>query len=175
MGGKRTEYDKKLFKRLIISERDLDHASRFADLILQRNLHACTDEESRYLHRGLNLALIVAYCRPFSGNKGNNDTAGDLPGRYLRELSDQEQALHSHVLDLRNRDHAHSDPAGHTVQVSVADLGGGPVASAIGRNAYVPLPREDTERLRSMITKLMAHILEEHVRIQQSLQIGNKF
>ena len=175
MSRSHIEHERKLFKRLLISEGDLDHAGRFADIILQRNLHGCTDEESKCLHRGLNVALIVTYSRPFSGNKGSADTASDLPNRYLRDFSDRERALHSQVLNLRNRDHAHSDPAGHNVQVTVDDLGTGPIASSISRNAYVPLPREDTERLRSMITTLMGRLLDEHVRIQRALDAGDRF
>jgi hypothetical protein len=175
MSRERTDNERKLFKRLIISQGDLDHAGWFADFILQRNLHASSDEESRYLHRGLNLALIVAYCRPFSGNTASDDTIGDLPGSYIREFSSEERALHAQILTLRNRDHAHSDPRGHEVQVSIDELLGDPVASAVSRNAYVPLPREDTQRLRMMIAKLLGRVVEEHVRIQQSFQPGDSF
>ncbi|MFI5398355.1 MAG: hypothetical protein ACHQ9S_22690 [Candidatus Binatia bacterium] len=175
MNTDRVEHEKKLFKRLIISDGDLDHAGWFADIILNRHLHSCTDEESKYLHRGLNLALVVTYCRPFSGNKCSNDTTGDLPGRYLRDFSKEERALHSHLLKMRNCDHAHSTAAGHAVEVTVDARGAGPVAWAISRNAYVPLPREDTERLRGMITKLIQHVMDEHIRIQRLLAPGEQF
>jgi len=78
IGSKSLAAERKLLKRLIISQQDLDHAKKYAELILEFGLHNSEQESEKYLHRGLNVALVVSYWRPFSDNVGSADTLPKL-------------------------------------------------------------------------------------------------
>src|SRR2546427_282783 len=65
---------------------------------------------ARFLLQGLNCAMIVAYCRPFSGNdRGAAVKIPDLPARFLRILTEEERWLHGVVMEDRDSRLAHSD------------------------------------------------------------------
>ena len=171
----RLEAEKKLFKRLVISHWDLQHAQRFAELILNRNLLDSSDALDKDLLHALNTALIVAYWRPFSDNEPTSDTRAMLPNSYLRDFSSSEKALHKHIHHLRNKGMAHSDSEAHGVRVIVNDLAGTKTTIPTGWNPHVPLSKADVEMLFRMIEKLMVKISEEHLRIQALLPIGEQF
>ena len=55
--------------RLLMSLSDFKQASLIALYILENKLHGREDHEwGRTLHEALNCAMIIAYCRPFSGS-----------------------------------------------------------------------------------------------------------
>ncbi|MCK5804720.1 MAG: hypothetical protein KAI66_17915 [Lentisphaeria bacterium] len=168
------EHDRCQFKRLVISHFDLSDAGGYADLIINRNLHGARGKEDRLLLRGLNLALIVSYWRPFSGNRESSDTKGRLKG-YKEVLTEAEGRLHRRIGNLRNQDHAHSDPLAHSVKVAVLDLNGEALAMPIGRNTSVPIGRENTLQLRAMIEKLLDWISNELLKIQKRLPPDTTF
>ena len=132
--------ERRLFKRIVQSEDDLDHAAECAEQILQRDLHSATAREDRCLLRCLNTALIVSYVRPFSGNRASPDVRKALPAEYLDVLSDEQRQLHDQLIELRNRDHAHSDPKGRSVSVGVQKVGDGVLAIPLSRDAFAPWP-----------------------------------
>jgi hypothetical protein len=70
---------------------------------------------------------------------------------------------------MRNSEIAHSDARRHNVKVDVVDLAGISLAIPISRNAYIPLDQPDTEMLYHMIEKLLDHISQELLRIQEQL------
>jgi hypothetical protein len=175
MDTKRLEAEKKLFKRLVISHWDIQHAQRFARLILNRNLFDSFDASERDLLHALNTALIVAYWRPFSENKSTSDTWAVLPDSYLHDFSPSEKTLHEHIHRLRNKGMAHSDSEAHGVRVIVSDFAGRKTAIPTGWNPHVPLSKADVEMLLGMTEKLMARISEEHLRIETLLPIGKEF
>lgn len=166
---------KRLFKRIIQSEQDLDHAADCAEQILQRNLHSVTAREDKRLLRCLNTALIVSYVRPFSSNRGGPDVRKALPAEYLEALSDEQRQLHDQLVALRNRDHAHSDPLGRSASVGVERLGDGVSAITLGRDAFAPLTRQQTERVAELIQRWRLKLSEEHLRIQGALKVGERF
>lgn len=171
----RLEAEKKLFKRLVISHWDLQHAQRFAELILNRNLLDSSDAMDKDLLHALNTALIVAYCRPFSENVHTSNTRAMLPDSYLRDFSYSEKALHKHVYYLRNKGMAHSDSEAHGVRVIVNDLAGTKIATPTGWDPHVPLSKTALEMLLRMAEKLIAKISEERLRIQSLLPTGEQF
>ncbi len=152
MNKQRIENEKKLYKRLIISYYDLDHALKYADLILNKNLHWSELEEDKYLIRGLNTALIVSYWRPFSANHDSHkDTCTKLSQKYIKNFTPNEKKLHKRIGELRDRDIAHSDSTGHNVNVIVNDNLGFKQVWSTSRNAISPLSREETELMKGMI------------------------
>jgi hypothetical protein len=108
MSDKQLTQEKRLLKRLVISKNDLSHAQWYANLILSKNLHHSNLDEDKYLHRGLNTALILTYYRPFSMNKdldGKKNNLSVLTSIFKAE----EENLHRLIEDLRNGEVAHSD------------------------------------------------------------------
>jgi hypothetical protein len=166
---------RRVLKRIIQSDDDLAHAAECAEQILQRDLHSATAREDKRLLRCLNTALIVSYVRPFSGNRGSPDVRKTLPAEYLDVLSDEQRQLHEQLIELRNRDHAHSDPQGRSASVGVQNFGDGVLAITLGRDAFAPLPRESVERVAELIVRLRAKLAEEQVRIQGTLKAGERF
>jgi hypothetical protein len=173
--GARLLAERKLLKRLIISHQDLDHAKRYADLILKLGLHKSDEEGDRYLHRGLNVALVVSYWRPFSDNEGSADTHPRLPDKFISGYSPTEEALHKEVRNLRNKAFAHSDAEAHGVRIHVREFLGSKTVFPVGWNAHIPLSDERTKQLLGMINKLLARISEEQIRIQRLLPADQYF
>jgi hypothetical protein len=81
--------DKRRLKRLVISTEDLNHAKRYAELILNRD-----SADGKYLISALKTALIVAYWRPFSGNekKKKPDTLPKLETSTKRILRSERRS-----------------------------------------------------------------------------------
>lgn len=172
MSDKQLIQEKSLWKRLVISQNDLIHAQWYVNLILSKKLHHSKIEEDKYLHRGLNTALLISYWRPFSKNK---DTVIRLPEKYLKEFTLEEKNFHDQIGKLRNQEVAHSDAISHNVKINVANFAGTPLAIPISRNAYIPLEKPQTEMLRSMIKKMLQCIEGERIRIERQLSIGDNF
>src|SRR5712692_3478307 len=98
------------FKRLVMSYGDFKHARLAADYILQEELHARYPDQSYVTLPALNCSMIIAYCRPFSGNDARTAfKVPDLPRRLLTLLNEEERRIHSTVLRDRNKVLAHSD------------------------------------------------------------------
>lgn len=166
---------KRLFKRIIHSLDDLQHAAECADQILQRDLHSATADADKLLLRALSTSLIVSYGRPFSGNRASLDVQKMLPRRYLNSLSEDRLRLHKNLMEARNRDHAHSDPAGRDLTVGAAGTQGIVLAIPIMRNAFAPWPRETIQRVRDLISVLLAKLSEDYLEIQKELKVGERF
>lgn len=93
-------------KRLILSYADFKHAKIASSIILTEQLHDKYPSESYVILEALNCSMIVAYCRPFSGN---DSSVPDLPGRLPRCLSSDEREIHDLVMHDRNKALDHSD------------------------------------------------------------------
>jgi hypothetical protein len=90
MNNKELKQERRLLNRLVISHNDLVQARWYAYLILSKKLHYSDKEEDKYLHRGLNTALIVTYYRPFSKNK-DNDSKREQPFRINSDFFTAEE------------------------------------------------------------------------------------
>ena len=166
---------RRVLKRLIQSDQDLAQAAECAEQILQRNLHSATSREDARLLRCLNTALIVSYARPFSHNRASPDVRKTLPTDYFDVLSDEQHRLHEQLIQLRNRDHAHSDPQGRSTLAGIQNFGEGAVAMPASRDALAPLPRELVKRVADLIDRLRAKLADEQVHIQEALPVGERF
>jgi hypothetical protein len=94
------------YKRVLLSYADFKHAKLASAYILDCELHANYPKSSYVIREALNCSMIVAYCRPFSGNGGS---VPDLPSRLLRVLTPDERAIHDVIMQDRNKVLAHSD------------------------------------------------------------------
>ena len=167
--------ERRLFKRIVVSSVDLQQAGECAHHILRLGLHSSTDREDRSLLKCLNTALVIAYTRPFSGNKGSADVRKRLPSEYLDVLSDEQRQLHDELLRIRDQDQAHSDAGGLDMTVRVSRVGSILMAIPIRRNAIAPLAKGTVEQAVELIDCLQGKLAEEHVRIQETLKEGECF
>lgn len=111
----------KQYVRVLISYNDYKQANEIANLILSEKYYEkyfvsddTYDEKHAYknkiLGEALNCAMIIAYCRPYSGNdKKNNYKIPDLPKKLLKGFSKEERRIHDLIFDERNKILAHSD------------------------------------------------------------------
>jgi len=127
--------------RLLISYNDFRRASQIARYILKHRLQAKVDRlrgERRYrvmlLWQALNCAMVVAYCRPFSGNdRRTARRIPDLPRRFLATLTSEEREIPELALRDRNTLLAHSDSEVWALQPFF-------VEGTSGRKILIPSP-----------------------------------
>jgi hypothetical protein len=155
------------FNRLLLSYDDFKHAKLAATYILSEGLHDKYPGESYVTLPALNASMIMAYCRPFSGNKG----VPDLPMRFLRTLTDVERKMHETVLFDRHKLLAHSDAEALAVEpirwrVSV-DI---EVLMPVMNWGMAPLTAEATAVFLSAATKLLEATLLERNKLEPRLK-----
>jgi hypothetical protein len=81
------------FNRVLMSYVDFQQAEGIAHHILREKLHDRYPQD-RSLLQGLNCAMIVAYCRPFSRNdQGAAIKIPDLPPKILQMLTAEERVI----------------------------------------------------------------------------------
>jgi hypothetical protein len=160
-----TEGALRLFIRLLISYRDLQHADQLAEYILGENLHGRGPDEPRLILEALSCAMVIAYCRPFSRNRPT-----DLPAKFLEGLDPREQETHARLLATRHRLLAHSDAAAWKPRPgALTPTPWGKMVLPRFADVRVPLTREDTEVLRRMASTVMAAIMAERRRLDPLL------
>src|SRR5882672_11085483 len=99
----------RLLRRVLVSYNDFKQAAHISSHILTAKLHQDYPEKDRHILQALNCAMIIAYVRPFSGNRGSETMLPELPKRFLDGFSPVERALHKVVMKDRNELLAHSD------------------------------------------------------------------
>lgn len=169
-----TDGDKRLLKRIVISQWDLGQARDCIAEILDRRLHE--SREDRALWKGMNTAFIVAYCRPFTKNYDQGDSEHPalptLPKEYLDVLTDDQRQVHNALKRARDQDQAHSDEEATTVTVRVSDTG---LAVPSGRNPLAPWTPDELQKAKGVIEALYEKLDEESQRIVQTLDPGDCF
>ena len=107
---KSSEHDLRTYRRLYLSEIDLEEAQAIIDELLRLKIpYPRTDRPSPLL-MALTSSLIVSYSRPFINSRGPSDFAERVaPGTLLRKLTKKQRSYHNGILEIRNREVAHSD------------------------------------------------------------------
>ena len=167
-----TDEEKRLLKRIIISQWDLRQAADCLSEVLNRNLHDSPSEKT--LLKCLNTAFVVSYARPWTKNHGW-DVRARLPKRYLSVLSKNQRDLHQEIITSRNRDQAHSDESGSCLMVHTMKMCDNIVANPYGNNPLTPWPRKSMEEVSEIIHALDLKLVEEQCRIQETLTSGEIF
>ena len=165
------EIDGKLrqFKRVLMSYVDFQQATGIASHILEMDLHARYPKD-RFLLQGLNAGMIVAYCRPFSGNDRKAEVrVPDLPARILDVLTSDEMHVHGVVINDRNTVLAHSDSTAWEPQPEIHRTGGRDRLVPMFNYAHAPLTRNATETLHDMSDKLVEACFAERERLEAEL------
>lgn len=157
-------------KRLILSAGDFKHARLVAEYIREDKLHDKPQGETHLLLAALNCSMVIAYCRPFSGNEGGRGAkVPDLPERILRNLNDEERSIHEVVLNDRHKVLAHSDPDGRDLELVVVEIGARPYLMPLTRWGMAPLTKEAVAILQSAALKLQMAVVYERRRFEPEL------
>lgn len=147
----------RLFNRILISYNDFKQAHEIASLLLEGDLYRNYPKENRHLVTALNMAAVVAYCRPFL-NSGSDLAHNRLPGRALRAFTAEEMEVHEAVLRDRNTMMAHSDADANVSVPLVMETRRGPMVVPKNAGAYAtPLLPEAMQVLSGMSVKLQEH------------------
>lgn len=163
------EGKRRQFYRLHMSYVDFQQAAGLASYILNNKLHERLPRD-RFLLQGLNCAMIVAYCRPFSGNDRRSDLKiPDLPKRILRALDDDELELHEVVQSDRDKVMAHSDSDAWNPTPRILRVAGEDRLLPMFSNPHAPLNAEPTAMLKVMAAKLMEECFTERLKFEPEL------
>ena len=159
------------FYRLTLSYGDFKHAKLIAQHILDEQLHAKYGDESPALLQALNCSMVMAYSRPFSGNAGARGTSiPDLPGRFLRLLTQVEREIHDVVLFDRNKYMAHTDAEASEIEpVRLQIDESREVLIPLVADRLAPLDEEATKHLLSAATKLLHAVVDERLELEPEL------
>jgi hypothetical protein len=159
------------FQRVLMSYIDFNQAHNISVLILEMKLHEKYPKENRILLEALNLAMIVAYCRPFSGNDGKTAMrVPDLPDRFLRYLSNDEREIHDAAMEDRNRVLAHSDSDAWQMTPHYVQLTSREILVPAHRGVHRPLLLEPTIRLSRLAGRMREMCYAERLRLEQELK-----
>jgi hypothetical protein len=158
------------FLRLLMSYNDFKHATQIATHIVSLDPVTEKREGRWFLMEALNSAMIVAYCRPFSGNdRGTRPKIPDLPDSFLDVLDTKELEVHATALSDRNSVLAHSDSAAWNLRPLALAIGDRRILMPVSSYTRAPLTREATEILRTASDKLMEAVFAERMRLEPDL------
>lgn len=155
------------FYRLLLSYGDFKQAKYIASYILDNKLHGLED---RRLLEALNCAMIIAYCRPFSGNDRNTDAKiPDLPAALLQGLTDNEKDIHEVVITDRNTLLAHSDSSASQLEPEVWKIKDKKILIPAQYDRRAPLTKDATETFLSLSRKMFDKVMNERMRLEPEL------
>ena len=154
------------FKRVLLSYADFKHAKLAASRILEENLHARYPQESYVILEALNCSMIMAYCRPFSGN---DPSVPDLPSRLLKCLNESEMEIHNVALRDRNKVLAHSEAEALDIEPVIWHVAGEAMVLPLKNWGLAPLTEEATAVFRSAAEKLFIATMEERHRLEPEM------
>lgn len=149
------ELNLRLYRRLWLSRIDLEEARSAISEIIARKLPSPRKWGPSPLLQALTTSLVVSYARPFVNTRGQSAVAEKtVPGSLLRVFSSSERAFHDRLMEMRNREAAHTDADILEMYIEVFPNGDGGICQA-SRN---PLRRAELRALVSMIEKLVGEI-----------------
>lgn len=148
------EPDLRLYRRLWLSRIDLEEAKDAASELLSRRLTLPRTKAPSGLLLALNTALVVSYARPFVSSRGSSLAEKAVPGSLLRVFTSVEREFHEALVEVRNKEVAHSDADYIELSLEVFDGGDG----GICRVTRQPLRRSALRALVRMIEKLEREI-----------------
>lgn len=159
----------RLFRRIFVSYNDFQQAAQISNYILKAKLHENYPDKDRHILQGLNCAMIIAYARPFSGNRGSETMLPELPQRFLRGFSPDERALHQIVMKDRNTLLAHSDSVAWRLRLSVIKSPGRDMLAPLHHDTTAPLDEKHTRMFNGMATKLIEAVFAERMVLEKEL------
>jgi len=116
--------------------------------------------------------MIVAYCRPFSGNdRGAAVKVPDLPARFLGVLTEEERELHGIIMEDRNSRLAPSDSEAWAMEPLVyRSKYGYEMLVPMHYSVHASLTLEATQSFQGMADKLREACFAERRRLELELR-----
>jgi hypothetical protein len=155
------------FYRLLLSYADFKQAHYVASYIIDEKLH---DSEDRQLLEALNCAMIVSYCRPFTGSERGIETKiPPLPSSFLKEITEAEREIHQVVLKDRNTVLAHTDSNAADLKPEVWKIKDKKILVPWQNDRLAPLNQEATNIFLSLVDRLQDKIRRERMKLEPEL------
>ncbi|MDN7902734.1 hypothetical protein QZM18_01160 [Burkholderia diffusa] len=159
----------RLYRRLHLSYNDLDEARATTEELLRARLPLPRRDPPSALLTALTTALVVAYARPFVNTRGESKFAErSVPGSLLRVLTSRQREVHDYLLNMRNREVAHSDADRSEIYLKLYSNGHG----AIFRVALAPFRRAELKNIHRIVTKLMTEVDRRCAELRCVLPLG---
>jgi hypothetical protein len=151
--------------RLHIAKEDFIQARDFGRLLLDRESYDETqDRDCRLILQALDIAMIVAYCRPFTRSFDKRGRLEErLPPHLLDIFTAEESELHDQLLGRRNQEYAHSDASKRDLRYQPWSFG----VMLFMRNSFAPWPMERVSQIVAMSEKLYLKLAEELGGLEQ--------
>jgi hypothetical protein len=99
----------RLYRRLWLAQIDLEEAKATVDEILRARMPIPRSGRPQPLLLSLTTALVVAYARPWIYSRGQSVAEKTVPASLLRTLTSKQRQYHEALIDLRNKEIAHTD------------------------------------------------------------------
>ncbi len=160
------------YKRVIIAFHDLNECRGYLNRLLGLNNEPAVPASDKTLRQALMTAAIVSYVRPFSGNRPAADVEARLPADFEARLSEKQRNLHKHLIQLRNREFAHSDPDVSDVKVSVRE---GSLAMPVSDVPRQELSDNDLKLLDTVCSELHLYLYDQIMTLQTQFEPGEDF
>lgn len=144
----------RLYRRLWLTRIDLEETRETIDELIRRKLPLPRRKKPSPLLQSLTTALVVNYARPFVTSRGQSIAEKTVPGSCLRVFTADERKSHEALIDIRNRQVAHSDADILDISIEVFPDGDGGVCRAVRS----PFRQSELQHLRRIVTKLEAEI-----------------
>jgi hypothetical protein len=140
----------RLYRRLWLAKVDLEEAKAAVDEILRARIPIPRRHLPPPLLLSLTTALVVAYARPWVYSRGQAVAERTVPGSILRTLTAKQRSVHDALVEIRNREVAHSDADILDLHLRLLRDG----EAAILRTSREPFNRSDLKLVRAIIAKL---------------------
>jgi hypothetical protein len=165
------EEEFRLFNRLLISYNDFKQAHEVASELVNGDYYEKYPENRHILH-ALNLAVVIAYSRPFKTSRGKL-ALKSLPENILSSFDEEKMNIHNQVLSDRDTMMAHSDADANNVVPQAIDLGHRKMLMPTNASPYaMHLLPEVMEKLADMAYELQEKVFE--MRMEMEPQIIDK-
>lgn len=161
--------DIRLYRRLWLARIDLEEAKAAIEELLRLKPPLPRTSSPTGLLLSLTTAFVVAYARPFVNTRGRSIVAErTVPGSLLRVLTTNQRAFHDYLLQMRNREVAHSDA--DILEISLTLFPDGD--AGISREARMPFRRTELRVVHRIIEKLEDEIERRCVALRNRLPLG---
>ena len=158
----------RLLRRILVSYNDFKQAVDISSHILRAKLHRVYPEKDRHILQALNCAMIIAYARPFSGNRGSKTMLPGLPERFLNGLAAGELVLHKIIVKDRNELLAHSDHSAWHLRLCVIRSHGHSTLVPLHQDVRAPLDKSTRRCSRKWRTSLWRPSLRNVALLRRS-------
>lgn len=158
----------RLYRRLWLAQNDLDEAKAALDEILRAQIPIPRRKWPPPLLLSLTTALVVAYSRPWIYSRGQSVAERTVPGSLLRCLTSRQRAAHDFLVNLRNKEVAHSDADILDLHLRLYPDG----HSAIHKTSREAFRRSELRDIRRIIVKLEGAINRRCEELRSELPNG---